>query len=169
MSAVIKTTTPFTLELALFNALQVLGSDPIRVGADNLKEYHQRGQLIVGDILTNRCDYNGKQHFRCIEGLWVLRHDSDELNARVFTAAKTSRQYNKVGAFLQELEGEYARQYEFHLEQLAVQEKQRLEAERKARVEVTRQSAITQAKAKGYVVQEKHLNGKIQLVCTRSV
>ena len=44
-----------------------------------------------------------------------------------------------------------------------------IEEQRKARVEATRQQAIAKAQAQGYTVKEKHINGKIQLVCIRHI
>lgn len=167
MSAVIKTTTPFVVQEALFNALAQLGYEPVLLNESNLNAYRHRGILQVGDIVTNRQDYYGNQHFRLLNDQWVLRHDSSEMNGRLI--GKTSKQYQKVGVFLKELEAEYAVQYQSHLEKLAELERQRIEEERIARVEATRKRAIEQAKAQGYVVKEKHVNGKIQLVCTRSV
>lgn len=89
------------------------------------------------------------------------------MNGRL--VSKTSKRYQAVGLFLKELSTEYTNQYNIHLEYLAELEKQRVEAERKARVEKTRKRAIEQAKAQGYVVKEKQVNGKIQLVCSRTV
>ena len=53
---------------------------------------------------------------------------------------------------------------------LAEQERIRLEEERKARVEATRQQAIAKAKSQGYSVKETtNSKGQIQLVLTRMV
>ena len=48
-------------------------------------------------------------------------------------------------------------------------EKKEIEEQRKARVEATRQQAIAKAQAQGYSVKEKHINGKVQLVCIRHI
>lgn len=167
MSAVIKTTTPFAVQEALFEALVALGYEPVLLTERNLANHVYRGQLQIGDIVTNRQDYYGKQHFRLMNDHWVLRHDSSEMDGRLIS--KTSKKYQNVSMFLKELEVEYAVQYQSHLKKLAELERQRIEEERKARVEATRKRAIEQAKAQGYVVKEKHINGKIQLVCTRSI
>lgn len=168
MSAVIKTTTPFVLQEVLFNALLALGCEPVLLTQENYIQYKHSGALEAGDIITNRVDYYGSQHFRYIKNQWVLRHDSSEMHGQVINSSKTSRYYQKVGLFLTQLETEYAIQYKSRLEQLAEQERQRIEEARKARVEETRKKAIEQAKAQGYLVKEKYINGKIQLVCSRS-
>lgn len=61
MSAVIKTVTPFVIEEVLMEALQTVGAEPQKVTSN---EAVQRNRLQVGDILTNRSDYNGRQLFR---------------------------------------------------------------------------------------------------------
>jgi hypothetical protein len=166
LSAVITTATPFTIQDVLVNALDILGYEPTIVTIDNTNTFNHSNPLQVSDIITNRQDYYGNQYFRLVNDLWVLFHDSSEMNGRL--VSKTSKQYQSVGLFLKELSTEYTRQYDIYLEHLAELEKQRLEAERKARVEETRKKAIEQAKAQGYVVKEKHVNGKIQLVCSRT-
>ncbi|MEZ8095527.1 hypothetical protein ACED51_15635 [Photobacterium swingsii] len=169
MSAVIKTTTPFVVKEALLNALSELGYEPTLINEQNHQQQRHSGGLQVGDILTNRNDYYGRQHFRNINARWVLRHDSSQMGGRVVSKEHTNKRYKPVASFLQELEKEYEVQYQKHLKHLVELERQRLEAERKARVEATRQKVIEQARSQGYVVKEKQINGKIQLVCTRSV
>ena len=165
MSAVIKTTTPFVLETALYQALIKLGCEPQYVCQNNINDFIGLNNIECGDIATNRVDYNGHQHFRKQGELWVLRHDSDQYNARVLG----SKHYKKVAEFLSELEQEYLCEYERHLEELAELERKEIEEQRKARVEATRQQAIAKAQAQGYSVKEKHINGKVQLVCIRHI
>ncbi|MGB1029958.1 MAG: hypothetical protein ACPGVW_09410, partial [Pseudoalteromonas marina] len=43
------------------------------------------------------------------------------------------------------------------------------QAETQAQLEATRQQAIAKAQAQGYSVKEKHINGKVQLVCIRHI
>ncbi|MDY6977741.1 MAG: hypothetical protein SVW51_16320 [Pseudomonadota bacterium] len=167
MSAVITTATPFTIQDVLVNALDVLGYEPTIVTIDNVSTFNHSNPLQVSDIITNRIDYYGHQYFRLVNDQWVLLHDSSEMNGRL--VSKTSKQYQSVGLFLKELSAEYTKQYSIYLEYIAELEKQRIEAERKARVEKTRKRAIERAKAQGYVVKEKHINGKIQLVCSRTI
>ena len=167
MSAVITTATPFTIKDVLVNTLDELGYEPTIITDENIATFGHSNPLQIDDIVTNRQDYYGNQYFRFMDGQWVLLHDSSEMNGRL--VSKTSKQYQTVGLFLKELSTEYTNQYNIHLECLAELEKQRVEAERKARVEATRKRAIEQAKAQGYVVKEKHVNGKIQLVCSRTV
>jgi glycosidase len=151
MSAVIKTTTPFVIEAALFKALETLKSEPQLVSSEVLRCISQRNEIQTGDILTNRSDYNGRQFFRQQGERWVLLHDSDEYSGRVVSQL-TDRRYTSVNRFLAE------------------QERIRLEEERRARVENTRQQAIAKAKAQGYSVKESRTaSGQIQLVLTRTV
>ncbi|KPH64278.1 hypothetical protein AMS58_03250 [Pseudoalteromonas porphyrae] len=163
MSAVIKTTTPFVLEALLFQALTKLGYEPQYISVNNMHDFHGRNSVEYGDIVTNRIDYNGHQHFRKQNDRWVLRHDADQYNARILG----SKQYKKVADFLSELEQEYLTEYKLYLAELAELERKEIEVQRKARVEATREKAIMQAKAQGYSVKEKHINGKIQLICVR--
>ena len=168
MSAVIKTTTPFVLEEVLLKALETVGAEPQKVTSKEVGLV-QRNRLQVGDILTNRSDYNGRQLFRFERDRWVMMHDSDEYAGRT-SARLSDRGYTKVTRFLNDLGGAYDQAYQEHLEKLAEQERTRLEEERKARVEMTRQQAITKAKAQGYAVKEtRNSKGQIQLVCTRMV
>ena len=80
MSAVIKTTTPFVLETALFRALINLGYEPKYITVKNIRDFQGINSVECGDIATNRVDYNGHQHFRKQGELWVLRHDSDPVS-----------------------------------------------------------------------------------------
>ncbi|SFG68165.1 hypothetical protein [Neptunomonas qingdaonensis] len=169
MSAVIKTTTPFVVQTVLLSALSELGYEPVLITELNLNQYRQRGGLLVGDILTNRNDYWGRQYFRKVNHTFLLNHDSDEIHAQIISKQYTSKNYKPVASFLQELENEYAVQYQINLKHLAAIEREKLEEERVARVETTRRKVIAEAKAKGYLVKEKYVNGNIQLVCTRSV
>lgn len=168
MSAVIKTSTPFTIELVLINALEVIGAEPVRININNIKNYNQYGGLLEGDIVTNRSDYNGQQLFRFNGDIWQLQHDQDEYSAEVLSS-KVTKQYQPVNRFLSTLNGAYQDAYLVHLEHVAEQERQRIEQDRIERVEMTRKQAIAKAKSQGYSVKEKHIKGKIQLVLTRSV
>lgn len=168
MSAVIKTSTPFTIELVLINALEVIGAEPVRINIINIKNYNQYGGLLEGDIVTNRRDYNGQQLFRFNGDIWQLQHDQDEYSAKVLSS-KVTKQYQPVNRFLSTLNGAYQDAYLVHLEHVAEQERQRIEQDRIERVEMTRKQAIAKAKSQGYSVKEKHIKGKIQLVLTRSV
>lgn len=167
MSAVIKTTTPFTIKEVLFSALATLGADPIEITAENIMSFQQQSNITIGDIVTNRKDYNGFQLF-CFNGdIWQLQHDQDEYATRIVSA--TQKQYQSVSQFLNELNIAYQDCYKAHLDNIAELERQRIEQERIDRVAATRQQAIEKAKAQGYSVKEKHIRGKIQLVLTRSV
>jgi hypothetical protein len=127
----------------------------------------QRNQIQAGDILINRSDYNGRQFFRKLGDRWSLLHDSDELSARVVSQLG-DRRYTPVTRFLTNLSLTYDHAYQRHLENLAGQERVRLENERKARVEATRLQAIAKAKAQGYTIKEtSNSKGQIQLVLTR--
>lgn len=166
MSAVIKTVTPFVIEEVLMEALQTVGAEPQKVTSN---EAVQRNRLQVGDILTNRSDYNGRQLFRFERDRWVMMHDSDEYAGRTVDRF-SEKSYIKVSRFLTYVSGAYESAYEKHLEKLAEQERICLEEERKARVETTRQKAIAKAKAQGYSVKETtNSKGQIQLVLTRMV
>ncbi|WP_281221850.1 hypothetical protein [Photobacterium sanguinicancri] len=167
MSAVIKTTTPFTIQEVLLSALVKLGAEPVSITAENIHRFRQRSNVTIGDIITNRRDYNGLQLF-CFNGdVWQLQHDQDEYATRIVSA--TQKQYQSVNRFLNELNVAYQSCYQVHLDNIAELERQRIEQERIDRVEVTRQQAIVKAKEQGYSVKEKHIRGKIQLVLTRSV
>lgn len=169
MSAVIKTTTPFVIQSVLITALDEVGAEPLLVSDVVMNSNSHRGGILLGDILTNRSDYYGLQHFRFIGDRWILRHDSSEMNGRITASQTTSKQYRKVGAFLQQVGQAYEIAYQQHIELLAEQERTRLEEERKKRVEATRQQAINKAKSQGYSVKEIRTDGQIQLVLTRTV
>ncbi|WP_275862469.1 hypothetical protein [Vibrio sp. CAU 1672] len=169
MSAVIKTATPFVIKSVLMKALEEVGAEPVLVTEQELRTFSHRGELQLGDILTNRTDYYGPQHFRQANEQWILRHDSSEMNGRVTTLSAASKGYKKVGDFLQLVGNAYQKAYQEHLEILAEQERIRLQEERKARVEATRMAAIEKAKAQGYSVKEVRKGQQIQLVLTRTV
>ena len=95
-------------------------------------------------------------------------HDLDEHNGRV-TSTLSNKRYMPVAEFLNDLGKHYNEAYKQHLEALAEQERIRMEEERKARVEATRQNAIAKAKAQGYSVKETRNGDQIQLVLTRTV
>lgn len=169
MSAVIKTVTPFVIESVLIKALEEVGAEPVLVTEQKLRTYNSVGGLQLGDILTNRTDYFGPQHFRQVNDQWILRHDSDELNGRVTTLSAASIGYKKVGDFLQIVGNAYQKAYQEHIDILAEQERIRLEEERKGRVEAIRKKAIAKATAQGYSVKEVRNGQQIQLVLTRTV
>ncbi|MCG6212721.1 hypothetical protein K6U56_12170 [Vibrio furnissii] len=169
MSAVIKTATHFVIEDVLITALKEIGAEPTLITQLNIGIHDHRDELKVGDILTNRSDYYGQQHFRLIDDRWVLRHDSSEMNGRITTLSAVHKSYKKVGAFLQAVSKAYENAYQEHLTMLAEQERIRLEEERKQRIETIRQQAIAKAKAQGYSVKESQNGGQIQLVLTRTV
>jgi hypothetical protein len=166
MSAVIKTLTPFTEQDVLIEALEELGVSTQVY--DKVLNVSHGGGLFDGDILTDRSDYYGVQHFRLINGVYQLRHDSSEMNGRVIDRS-LAKGYTKVSQFLNHLESEYKKSYQRKLERVAEEERQRLERERLALIEVRRKSAIEKAEAQGYRVKEQRKNGKIQLVLTRTV
>ncbi|WP_299020976.1 hypothetical protein [uncultured Photobacterium sp.] len=168
MSAVIKTGTPFVIESVLVAALEAVDAEPILVNQALLSEFSQRNRVTVGDILTNRQDYNGRQFFRKVEERWILIHDQDEYNGRLVSKLADKR-YLPVSRFLIELGKHYDAAYLQHLDELAEQERIRLEEERKERIEAARQQAIAKAKAQGYSVKENRKGGQIQLVLTRTV
>lgn len=168
MSAVIQTTTPFVIEEVLITALTILETNPLLITAKNVHQYTHRGGIQVGDIVLNRTDYYGPQHFRKVGTQYQLRHDSSEMSGRVISQVMT-KPYKKVAQFLRDVEQQYQSayvEYQLHLEE---QERQRLEAERQARVEATRKRVIEKAKAQGYSIKEVTKNGKIQLVLRRSI
>lgn len=169
MSAVIKTATPFVIESVLFEALIKAGAEPQKITLENQLNLRQNNTIRIGDIVTNRSDYNGRQLFRQVGECLVLMHDGDEYNTRIISQL-TERRYAPVSQFLSDLSPLYEQGYQEHLAQLAEEERLRLENERKARVEATRQLAIIKAKAQGYSVKESRTAlGQIQLVLTRTV
>lgn len=173
MSAVIKTSTPFVIESVLFKALVKSGAEPQKITVENQLNLRQNNTILIGDILTNRSDYYGRQVFRRLvqpQGeRWVLLHDSSEMHGKIVTQL-ANRQYASVSRFLSDLSQLYEQGYQEHLAQLAKEDRLRLENERKARVEATRQQAIIKAKAQGYSVKESRTAlGQIQLVLTRTV
>ncbi|EHK6024970.1 hypothetical protein HYO33_15070 [Vibrio parahaemolyticus] len=169
MSAVIKTTTPFVIEEVLLEALTAVGAEPVRIASLNQQAVRHIGGLLVGDILTNRSDYYGPQHFRFDGKRWILRHDSSEMNGRI-SSMLAEKHYSNVGRFLGEVGSAYEVAYQGYVARIAEQERIRLEEERKARVEATRQQAIAKAKAQGYSIKETtNSKGQIQLVLTRMV
>lgn len=148
MSAVVKTLTPFTDRTLLQESLENLGVN-----------YQLQGNTII----TNREDYFGAQRFeQDHQGRYRFRSDSDAEHGYL------SKQ-TPVHRFLAEVEQEYLQAYDRRAERLAEEERQRIEQERIARVEATRLQAIERAKAQGYAVKENRVNGKIQLVLTRTV
>ncbi|EGQ9598066.1 hypothetical protein DBT82_RS10295 [Vibrio parahaemolyticus] len=169
MSAVIKTATPFVIEEVLLEALTAVGAEPVRIASLNQQAVRHIGGLLVGDILTNRSDYYGPQHFRFDGKRWILRHDSSEMNGRI-SSMLAEKHYSNVGRFLGEVGSAYEVAYQGYVARIAEQERIRLEEERKARVEATRQQAIAKAKAQGYAIKETtNSKGQIQLVLTRMV
>ncbi len=168
MSVVMETTTPFVLEDVLITALTKVGAEPELVTSE-LMGTRQRNQLKIGDILTNRRDYNGRQLFRFAQNRWVLMHDSDEYVASSGNRFG-DRRYTAVARFLADVGNEYNIAYQQYLEAQAEEERIRLEEERKQRVESIRQQAIAKARAQGYAVKEGfNSKGQIQLVLTRMV
>lgn len=167
MSAVIKTTTPFVMEEILIQALESVGAEPKKVNGHQYE--NQRNHIQLGDILTNRSDYNGRQLFRSQNNRWILMHDSDEYASRIVSPSLTGKGYKPVTQFLSELSLAYNLAYEQHLEKVAEQERIHLEEERKARVEATKRKAIEKAKAQGYTVKETRKGNQIQLVLVRTV
>lgn len=148
MSAVVKTLTPFVDQALLQESLERIG-----VGY----------QLQAGTIVTTRQDYFGGQRFELDQqGRYRFRYDSDADRWH-------SSQQTPVRRFLADVESEYLQAYDRRAERLAEAERQRIEQERIARVEATRLQAIERAKAQGYAVKENRVNGKIQLVLTRTV
>lgn len=169
MSAVIKTATPFLIESVLFKALGEVGADPQKVTDAILQGLSGRNQIQLGDILTNRNDYYGRQFFRQQDDRWLLSHDSSEMGGRI-VGQLAERQYLPVLQFLSELNLAYGTAYQQHLDLLAEQERMCLEEDRKARVEKMRQQAIDKAKSQGYAIKESRtVQGQIQLVLTRTV
>lgn len=170
MSAIIKTTTPFTIEAVLIKALAVLGAEPLKVDVTNIRSLQHNGGVHIGDIFTNRKDYYGIQHFRFEQDRWILRHDSNEMNGRITASSMGSRQYIPVQEFLTSLAKEYAIIYPAYLQELEEKEQRILEEQRRARVEATRLQAIEKAKSQGYSIKEtRNSKGQIQLVLTRMV
>jgi len=145
LSAVIKTSTPFTIELVLLNALEVVGAEPVTININNIGNYSQFSTLLEGDIVTNRRDYNGQQLFRFNGDIWQLQH---EYSAEILSS-KSTKQYQSVSRFLSTINGAYQNAYQLHLKDMAEKERQRIEQERVERVEKTRQQAIAKAKAQG--------------------
>lgn len=164
MSAVVKTPTPFVEQELLMEALCEINAQPILIASTTeLANHKQRSQLNIGDIITNRVDYYGAQHFRYENGVFVLKHDSSEM-----ITSNNKSQYTKVSTFLSQVDQAYRRAWDNRQARLAEQERQRIELERQTRVEAARQQAIQKAKQQGYNVQEKRIGQKIQLVLTRT-
>lgn len=165
MSAVIKTSTPFINQEVLMRALSKQGYEPQLVNSNNINELNIHGRLQVNDLITNRYDWNGLQFFRKQSDSWSLWHDADEHNARVLA----SKKYLSVTKFIEEVDKAYRSEYHAFLEEQAEAERARLEAERLAKIETIKNAAIAKAKEQGYSVKERHVNGRIQLVCVRHV
>jgi hypothetical protein len=169
VSAVIKTLTPFTSEELLLEALADVGAEPILISNHSvLSQVTHRGRISVGDILTNRQDYNGVQYFRNIGGSYQISHDAEEFRGSINGRAH-NRNYRRIAEFLGDVEIAYSSARERLLGRLAEEERQKMEQERVARVEATRQQVLERAKAQGYSVREHREAGKIQLVLTRTV
>ena len=169
MSAVIKTLTPFTSEELLLEALADVGAEPILISNHSvLSQVTHRGQISVGDILTNRQDYNGVQYFRKVGRSYQISHDAEEHRGSIHGRTH-DRNYRRIAEFLGQVESAYNSARERLLERLAEEERQKMEQERVARVEATRQQVLERAKAQGYSVREHREAGKIQLVLTRTV
>ena len=167
MSAVIKTVTPFVLEDVLVEALSDIGAEPNKV-VETLPNSFRQYKVKIGDILTNRQDYNGRQLFRFEDDRWVMVHDSDEYHGRITSSRAAGNQYKPVAQFLTELDSAYRQTHQRHIEKLEEQERIRVEQERIERVETTRQKTIEKARAQGYSVKEGcNSKGQIQLVLTR--
>lgn len=165
MSAVIKKATPFVVESVLLQALDSIGAEPKVVDEETL-DIVQNNRLNVGDILTNRRDYNGRQLFRKEGDCWIMMHDAEEYRASVLG----SKRYSPVVRFLADVSTAYELAYERHIADLEEKERIKLEEERIARVELARKQAIAKAKAQGYSIKEgRNSKGQIQLVLTRMV
>lgn len=168
MSAVIKTATPFIIEEVLLEALSAIGAEP-EIIKDNSTAHQQRSVLHIGDIVTNRSDYNGRQAFRFVHDRWVLIHDADEMSAHV-ASKLADKKYIPVTQFIHQLSNAYNLAYQHYIHKLEEQKRLALEAERVARVEATRLQTIAKAHAQGYAVKETRTSqGQIQLVLTRMV
>ncbi|TMO56523.1 hypothetical protein [Pseudoalteromonas aurantia] len=165
MSAVIKTTTPFINQEVLIRTLTKLSYEPQLINSNNIIELNSHGRFQVGDLITNRQDWNGLQFFRKQNNSWSLWHDAQEHSARVLA----SKKYLSVTKFIEEVDIAYRTEYQAFLEEQVEAERVRLEAERLAKIEATKNAAIAKAKEQGYSVKERHVNGKIQLVCIRRV
>ena len=151
MSAVIKTLTPFIEQDVLLDALMSLDV-----------ECH----VINNRIITNRSDYQGKQHFQLHNGKYHLVHDSDDIGGYL-TSNIFNKQYIPIKQFLSELEVAYQSFYELKLARVAEAERIKMEKIKREYVEETKAKAIAQAKEQGFSVKESRVNGKIKLVLTR--
>lgn len=168
MSVVIKTTTPFLIESVLISALKAADAEPKFINQALLPEFSQRNRIKIGDILTNRQDYNGRQFFRKVDDRWIIMHDQDEYQGKIISNLIDKR-YIPVSRFLNEVEKYYGIAYQQHLNELAEQERIRIEQERKARIELTRKQTIAKAQTLGYSVKEIKKGDQIQMVLTRTV
>lgn len=153
MSVVIKTLTPFTEQDVLISALENLD---IKV------------DVVNGELLTNRQDYQGLQKFVWNNSIYQLQHDSHELRGQII-GHSFGKVYTKVKEFLASVNTQYQIEYSKKLERIAQVERDRLERERLERVELTTARAIEKARSQGYNVTETRKNGKVKLVLTRTV
>lgn len=153
MSVVIKTLTPFTEQDVLVSALKSLG---IKV------------DVVNGELVTNRQDYQGFQKFIWNNSIYQLQHDSHELSGQII-GHSIGKAYTRVKEFLALVNTQYQMEYSKKLERVAQEERDRLERERLERVELTTARTIEKARSQGYSVTETRKNGKVKLVLTRTV
>lgn len=144
MSAVIKTATPFIDVECLCEALTKVGCG-----------YEVKGNKVI----TNRKDLRlGFQEFQ-----------KDEFGRYALYAYSYSDK-NQAN-FIRKVEKEYNVSYQIKLEEIErlclEEEKRRLEKERQEFVKKQRTTILDRAKAQGYSVKEKQVNGKIKLILTR--
>lgn len=157
MSAVVKTITPFINKEFLFQALDAIGC-----------KYTLKGN----EIITERVDHYGNQKFVLINGRFQLQHDSSANKEQYHWRNLNFKEYKTVSSFLEAVEKQYHFFYNKKMEELEkqrqVEERIRLENERKLFVEKQKESIIAKAKEKGYSIKEENVKGKIKLVLVRN-
>jgi hypothetical protein len=152
MSAVVKTMTPFIDQQILMLALESLGFS-----------YSLQGK----DIVTERVDYYGAQKFVWAHGQYVFQHDSSATLNGYRWQNLNAKAYKTVGSFLEALEREYGVHYQRLLEEAEQKRLEELELQRKAFVQQQKEAIVLKAKEQGYVVKEKTVGNKVQLVLVK--
>lgn len=150
MSAIVRSQTPFICRSTLLKALERIG-EPYTIDAG-------------GNIQTSRHDYYGVQTFEFHQGRYVFRHDSSAVNQQYGPVypwgnlAQSPRML--VPDFLEAVQTAY-REICFE------EEAEEREAARLAFIQQQEQTITERAKAEGFYVKRKEVDGKIRLTLSR--
>lgn len=172
MSAIVRSHTPFICRSTLLKALERIG-EPYTIDAG-------------GNIQTSRHDYYGVQTFEFHQGHYVFRHDSSAVNRQYGPVypwgnlAQSPRML--VPDFLEAVQTAYREICFEEMEALRRAEEERLvaeeaerlrreaeerEAARLAFIQQREQTITERAKAEGFYVKRKEVDGKIRLTLSR--